>query len=101
LCIIIHIEIKKNILKTLCGSALVVLATFFTSCTDAKKEVAKFAADFATKVSDNQKDSLLAVWPDVVKADSLALAFSPDASLWRRQIEKDSSKCLLAREQIL
>ena len=66
-----------------------------------KKEVAKFAADFATKVSNNQKDSLLAVWPDVVKADSLALAFSPDASLWRRQIEKDSSKCLLAREQIL
>jgi len=44
-----------------------------------KKEVAKFAADFATKVSNNQKDSLLAVWHDVVKADSLALAFRLDS----------------------
>ena len=38
-----------------------------------------FATDFATLVSHNQKDSLLAVWPDVAKADSLALTFNADS----------------------
>ena len=70
---------KKSILRTLCGIVLIVLAAMMASCTDAKKEVAKFAVDFATKVSKNQKDSLLVVWPDAAKADSLALTFNPDS----------------------
>lgn len=49
------------------------------SCSSIEKEVAKFAADFATKVSKNQKNSLLEVWPDVAKADSLALTFNADS----------------------
>ena len=39
----------------------------------------QFAINFAEKVSKNQKDSLTAIWPDVVKADSLALAFAADS----------------------
>ena len=70
---------KKNILRTVCGSILIVQAACMASCTDAKKEVKMFATDFATLVSHNQKDSLLAVWPDVAKADSLALTFNPDS----------------------
>ena len=57
----------------------IVLTAILASCSSAKKEVAKFAADFATKVSKNQKNSLLDVWPDVAKADSLALSFNVDS----------------------
>ena len=44
-----------------------------------EEQVKQFAADFAAKVSKNQKDSLTAVWPDVAKADSLALTFNADS----------------------
>lgn len=70
---------KKLSMRTIGGAVLVALTALVTSCSDVKQEVKQFAADFATKVSNNQKDSLLAVWPDVAKADSLALAFSPDS----------------------
>lgn len=39
----------------------------------------QFALDFAQKVSNHQVDSLTAVYPDVAKADSLALSFIPDS----------------------
>lgn len=38
-----------------------------------------FAIDVATKVSKGQKDSLVALYPDVAKADSLALSFVADS----------------------
>lgn len=66
-------------MKNIGGVVLIALTTLATSCSGVKQEVKQFAADFATKVSNNQKDSLLAIWPDVAKADSLALAFSPDS----------------------
>ncbi len=72
-------NMKKLSMRTIGGAVLVALTALATSCSDVKQEVKQFAADFATKVSNNQKDSLLAVWPDVAKADSLALTFSPDS----------------------
>lgn len=38
-----------------------------------------FAVDVATKVSKGQKDSLVALYPDVAKADSIALSFVADS----------------------
>ena len=38
-----------------------------------------FAVDVATKVSKGQKDSLVALYPDVAKADSIALTFVADS----------------------
>ena len=58
----------------------IALAIIVSSCGNTPEEqVKQFAADFATKVSKNQKDSLAAVWPDVAKADSLALTFNADS----------------------
>ena len=59
---------------------LIVGATMIVSCAENKQElVKKFATDLAMKVSKNQKDSLLSMWPDVAKADSLTLAFHADS----------------------
>lgn len=46
---------------------------------DKSEDVRQFAADFAAKVSQNQKDSLLSMWPDVAEADSLALSYTADS----------------------
>lgn len=70
---------NKNILKALCGIVLIVLAAMMASCTDAKKEVAKFVVDFATKVSKNQKDSLKEIYPETNLFDSLALTIVTDS----------------------
>lgn len=69
---------KSNYRKG-CYAVIIVLAALIASCSSTEKEVAKFATDFATKVSKNQKNSLLEVWPDVAKADSLALTFNADS----------------------
>ncbi len=64
------------------GLSPIALAIIISSCGDSVKpeeQVKQFAADFATKVSNNQKDSLAAIWPDVAKADSLALTFVADS----------------------
>lgn len=62
------------------GGLLIAGTVMLFSCVDkAQEQVKEFASDFATKVSNNQKDSLMKVWPDVVKADSLALSFNPDS----------------------
>lgn len=58
--------------------AITVLLLFACS-KNGNDEVRKFAIDFAAKVSQNQKDSLLTVWPDVIKADSLALSYVADS----------------------
>lgn len=70
----------RIIKKHWAGLFILTGAVMIASCADNKQEqVKKFAADFATKVSKNQKDSLLVVWPDAAKADSLALTFNPDS----------------------
>lgn len=69
----------RRIINSLGVVVLIALFAIVSSCSDAKQEVKQFAADFAAKVSRNQKDSLITVWPDVVKADSLALSFNPDS----------------------
>ena len=59
---------------------LALSAILLTACSkDTTEAVRQFAADFAIKVSKNQKDSLLSVWPDVAKADSLVLSFVEDS----------------------
>ena len=68
--------------KVSIGLTLVALAFFVSSCEKSatpEEQVKQFAINFAEKVSKNQKDSLTAIWPDVVKADSLALAFAADS----------------------
>ena len=54
-----------------------------SSSEDAKEKavdsVKVFAVDVATKVSKGQKDSLVALYPDVAKADSIALSFVADS----------------------
>lgn len=53
--------------------------------------VKTFAVDVATKINKNQKDLLLALYPDVEKADSLALSFVADNIIVER---KDSANYL-------
>lgn len=68
--------------KILIGLTLVTVAFFISSCEKSaspEEQVKQFAINFAEKVSKNQKDSLTAIWLDVVKADSLALAFTADS----------------------
>ncbi len=57
-------------------------ASLFAACTsgsDGNKAVRQFAIDFATKVSQNQLDSVKAIYADAEKADSLALNFIADS----------------------
>ena len=65
-------------------SALVLASCGGAGSTEDTKEKALdsakvFAVDVATKVSKGQKDSLVALYPDVAKADSLALSFVADS----------------------
>lgn len=46
---------------------------------DEDSAVKDFAIDVATKVSKNQKDSVVMLYPDAAKADSLALSFIADS----------------------
>ena len=65
-------------------SALVLASCGGAGSTEDAKENALdsakvFAVDVATKVSKGQKDSLVALYPDVAKADSIALSFVADS----------------------
>ena len=65
---------KKNLLMF---AAAVMLA----ACTGNKEleTVKQFANDFATKVSNNQVDSIRALYPDAALCDSFALSFVLDS----------------------
>lgn len=67
--------------KTLTLSALCVVVTLATSCGGKSEadQVKDFALDFATKVSQNQVDSIRALYADAAKIDSFAVAFVPDS----------------------
>ena len=65
-------------------SALILASCGGAGSTEDAKEKALdsakvFAVDVATKVSKGQKDSLVALYPDVAKADSIALSFVADS----------------------
>lgn len=67
--------------KTLTLSALCAVVTLATSCGGKSEadQVKDFALDFATKVSQNQVDSIRALYADAAKIDSFAVAFVPDS----------------------
>ena len=75
-------------MKRLSFVACAVSALTLVSCGGASSEEAKekaldsvkvFAVDMATKVSKNQKDSVVMAYADAAKADSLALSFVADS----------------------
>ena len=62
------------------GLVLMALAAIVASCeSDVKEEVKQFAVDFATKVSNNDKAGVTALYADAAKADSLAIKFVADS----------------------
>ena len=67
--------------KTLTLSALCAVVTLATSCGGKSEadQVKDFALDFAAKVSQNQVDSIRALYADAAKIDSFAVAFVPDS----------------------
>ena len=78
--LIVNLQINKSINGIMKRLLLALSAILLTVCSkDTTEAVRQFAADFAIKVSKNQKDSLLSVWPDVAKADSLVLSFVEDS----------------------
>lgn len=56
-------------------------ASIFSSCggEDKSEKVKSFATDLAGKIAKNQKDSVLLIYPDAAKGDSLYLSFIPDS----------------------
>lgn len=71
---------KQLSLKSIGWLLLLAMATIAVSCVGGEEEqVRQFAADFALKVSKNQKDSVVLVYPDAAMADSLALTFNADS----------------------
>ncbi|MBR4552386.1 MAG: hypothetical protein IKO20_01520 [Bacteroidaceae bacterium] len=68
--------------KELLLIALIAVAAVCTSCGGGMSEadqVKEFATGFATKVSQNQVDSIRALYADAAKIDSFAVAFVPDS----------------------
>ena len=75
---------KKIKSVSIAMSALVLASCGGAGSTEDVKENALdsakvFAVDVATKVSKGQKDSLVALFPDVAKADSISLTFVADS----------------------
>ena len=75
---------KKIKSLSIAMSALILASCGGAGSTEDAKEIALdsakvFAVDVATKVSKGQKDSLVALYPDVAKADSIALSFVADS----------------------
>lgn len=57
---------------------IAISAVFLTACGH-KKDVRNFAINLAEKVAENQRDSILRVYPEAEVADSFALTFNPDS----------------------
>lgn len=50
------------------------------SCSDNHEQAVRdFATDFATKVQNHQTDSILAIYPGIAEADSIAISFVADS----------------------
>ena len=64
--------------KIIYASALLVSLTI-ASCGSDVEQVKIFAIDVANKVSKNHKDSVVMLYPEAAKADSLALSFIADS----------------------
>ena len=60
-------------------SAAILCSCNIVGLGDEDSAVKDFAIDVATKVSKNQKDSVVMLYPDAAKADSLALSFIADS----------------------
>lgn len=72
------------------------LTLCLVSCGKSKEEqVKEFAVDFAEKASENQIDSLKAVYPDIEKADSVALKYIAEGIVVHPSGEGKEYKVLL------
>lgn len=66
-------------MKKIIYASAIIASMAMVSCGGSEmKRATAFAIDVATKVSNNQKDSVVMLYPDAVKADSLALSFTAE-----------------------
>lgn len=59
--------------------AIPLLAALLCSCSGKKKEVERFATDFAHKAQSGQMDSLKMIYPQIEDADSISINFVADS----------------------